>query len=387
MTKRKIDTSINKVYVSDLDSYEYGKVKSVVIPLLDSMLGDNGIDKESLCGKNVLLKPNLLAKREAEAGITAHPSFVQACAEYFSTLGARVVAADSPGGVYNAVALDGIYKATGMAQACEAGGAVLNTDTGFTRVHKPEISANAFNIINPIVQADLIVNLCRMKTHALCEISAAVKNMFGAIPGLQKAEQHARFPARLGFADMLCDLCLVTAPQINITDGVCGMEGNGPAGGTLKKVGAVIASANPFASDIVTAYIMGYQPDEVGTLVCAVKRGLCPKDISGVRIAGENPDKYKSDFIRPDASAGGLLKQLPSLFGGRLQKYLEPKPKVDKSKCIGCGECARNCPVSTIKISDRKAHINTKACIKCYCCQEFCPVKAIKVKSNFIFKL
>lgn len=385
--KRKIDTHINKVYLYDLDCYDYDKVKNTVFPLISHMLDDNGIEKESLAGKKVVLKPNLLAKREAEAGITAHPSFVQAAGEFFTGLGADTVIADSPGGVYNVSTLEGIYKVTGMNDAAVKSGAVTNKDTGYVSVHEPEASARKFNIINPINEADLVVNLARLKTHALCEVSLSVKNMFGAIPGLQKAEQHARFPGRTEFADMLCDLCLVTAPQINIIDGVCGMEGNGPAGGTLKKVGAVIASANPFAADIVAAKIMGYNENEVGTIDCAVKRGLCPESIDGLEIIGEDYTKYVSSFKRPDASAGGLLKQLPSMFGGKLQKFLEPKPVVNKKKCIGCGECMRNCPVSTIKIKDKKAEIEPKACIKCYCCQEFCPVKAIKVKSNFIFKL
>lgn len=385
--KKRINTNIKRVYVSNLDCYDKEKVEACIVPLIENMLADNGIEKDSLSGKKVVLKPNLLAKREADAGITAHPAFVEAAGRFFVSAGAEVVIADSPGGMYNTSALDGIYRVTGMTDAAEKSGAVTNRDTGFVSVHEPDFSAIKFNIINPINEADLVVNLARLKTHALCEVSLAVKNMFGSIPGLQKAEQHARFPKRTEFADMLCDLCLVTAPQINIIDGVCGMEGNGPAGGTLKKVGVVVASANPFASDMVAAKIMGYDENEVGTIECAVKRGLCPENTSSLEIIGEDYTKYVSSFKRPDATAGGLLKQLPMLFGGKLQKLLEPRPVVNTKKCIGCGECMRNCPVSTIKVIDKKAKIDPKACIKCYCCQEFCPVKAIKVKSNFIFKL
>ena len=385
--KRSINTNINKVYISELDCYDDEKVQACLVPLLENMLKDNSIDKESLSGKKVVLKPNLLAKREADAGITAHPSFVAAAGSFFVSLGAVVIIADSPGGVYNEPVLEGIYKVTGMKDAAVKSGAATNKDTGYVSVHEPDVSALKFNIINPINDADLVVNLARLKTHALCEVSLAVKNMFGTIPGLQKAEQHARFPKRADFADMLCDLCLVTAPQINIIDGVCGMEGNGPAGGSLKKVGVVVASANPFASDIVAAKIMGYDENEVGTIESAVKRGLCPETIDSLELVGNDYTKYVSSFKRPDATAGGLLKQLPHMFGGKLQKFLEPSPVVNRKKCIGCGECMRNCPVSTIKITDKKANIEPKACIKCYCCQEFCPVKAIKVKSNFLFRL
>lgn len=383
--ERFIDTNIRKVYVRALDSYDVRAVENTLYPLLDGMLADNRIDKDSLVGKTVVLKPNLVAKREAEAGITTHPSFVEVCGRYFVSLGAHTVIADSPGGIYNLPAMEGIYTETGMRAAADASGAELNRDMSFEAVRRKELSVNGFHLITPLIKADLIVNLCRLKTHALCEISAAVKNLFGSIPGLQKAEQHARFPKKADFADMLCDLCLVNAPQINITDGVVGMEGNGPAGGTLKNVGVVLASANPFASDVAAAYIMGYAPDEVGTIVCAVKRGLCPATVEELEIDGDAPERFKSRFRRPDANAGGLLKQLPTIFGGGLQHLLEPCPTVDKRKCIGCGACMRSCPVHTITVTDRKAHIDPKNCIKCYCCQEFCPVKAIKVKRFVLF--
>ncbi len=385
MPERKIDILQKKVYVRALDTYEYDRVNMVLVPLLDALLADNKIEKSALRGKNVVIKPNLVAKREAEAGITTHPSFIRACAAYFGALDAKVTIADSPGGLYSVSALDGIYNTTGMREAAAQSGALLNKDVSYRPVHKPEYSKNTFNLITPLVEADLIVNVCRLKTHALCEISAAVKNLFGSIPGLQKAEQHARFPKRTDFAEMLCDLCLINAPQINLTDGVIGMEGNGPAGGTLKKVGIVLASASPFASDLVAAYLMGYEPEEVGTVYAAAKRGLCPKSVSELTLDGEL-DRYKSRFRRPDASAGGLVKQIPTIFGGGLQQLLAPRPTVNRSKCIGCGACKRNCPASTIEIVNQKAHIKPKACIKCYCCQEFCPVKAIEIKRNFLFR-
>jgi uncharacterized protein (DUF362 family) len=143
--KRKIDTDINKVYLYDLDSYDYDKVKDTVFSLISHMLDDNGIEKESLAGKKVVLKPNLLAKREAEAGITAHPSFVAAAGKFFVELGAEVIIADSPGGVYNIPALESIYKVTGMNDAAEKSGAVTNKDTDFVSVHEPDISALKFN--------------------------------------------------------------------------------------------------------------------------------------------------------------------------------------------------------------------------------------------------
>ncbi len=382
--KRTIATT-NRVYLSQLCDYEYDNVKGVLFPLFDSICTDNGFDKGFLDGKNVTVKPNLLSRSAADKCVTSHPSFVKAACEYFTALGANVTVADSPGGLYNHSSFSGICKETGMTEAVKGTDAVINDDFGYQMTHDKECSKFGFNIINPIKNADVVVNLNRLKTHALCEMSAAVKNMFGSIPGLQKAEQHARFPEEIKFADMLCDLCLMTSPQINITDAVIAMEGNGPSGGTLKKVGVVTASANPFMCDVLNCYLMGYDYDEVTTVKCALQRGLCVNGVQELDIIGESPEKYASKFVRPDSRAGGIVKQIPSIFGGHLKTALEPKPKVKKSLCVGCGICANNCPVEAIEIKKNKAKINKEKCIKCYCCQEFCPKEAVKARSVLFF--
>ncbi len=372
----------NRVYLKKLESYEYALVKETLCELFDSVCGDNGFIEDYFLGKSVLVKPNLLSRSDVDKCVTSHPTFVKAACEYFVSKGAKyVIVADSPGGLYNHTAFSGICKATGIYDAVKDTGAFVNDDLGFEMVHDKTKSRFGFNIINPVIKADVVVNLNRLKTHALCEMSAAVKNMFGAIPGLQKAEQHARFPEEKAFADMLCDLCCVCAPQINITDAVISMEGNGPSGGTLKKTGCVTASANAFNLDVLNSYLMGYKPEEVTTVKCAQNRGLCVKNVSELCVIGEKPSEYTSVFVRPDSRAGGIVKQIPSIFGGGLRVALEPRPTVKKSICVGCGICADNCPTKAIEIKNKKAKINKNKCIKCYCCQEFCPKEAVKAKS------
>lgn len=373
------------VYLKALSDYEYDNVKGVLFPLFDVLCEENGFSAEFLSGKKVVIKPNLLAKCTPEKCITTHPTFIKAACEYFLSKKANVVVADSPGGIYNKTMFTGICRETGVATATKEAGAIVNDDYSFELVSDASKSKYAFNIIKPLVDADVVVNLCRLKTHALCEMTASVKNMFGAIPGLQKAEQHARFSTRTMFANMLCDLCLLTAPQINITDAVVCMEGNGPSGGTLKNMGLVVASANPFSSDLVSSTLMGYKPNEVGTVECAVKRGLCVDDADKLDIKGENYKDYACRFIRPDSHAGGIVKQIPSILGGHVKNALEPKPVVKKLICIGCGICKANCPVDAIEIIDKKAKINKNKCIRCYCCQEFCHHKAVKAKSVLHF--
>ena len=375
------------VYSSSCGEYKYDKIKEIIYSHFDQIISAE-YSEFDFKGKNVALKPNLLAKRTPEAGITTNPLFVKAAGEYFISKGAKVIVCDSPGGIYNNMIMNSVYNVCGMKKAAEESGIELNYDMGSAeKFLKDGVVSKSFNIINPLTKADFIVNLCRLKTHSLCGMSAAVKNMYGSIPGLQKAEQHARFPHQKDFSRYLIDLCRVVSPSISVVDSVIAMEGNGPAGGTLKRVGVVISSANPYALDYIASHIMGFSVNEVLTVKNSIEQGLCPKNIDEIAVVGDDIEAYVSDFKKPDSSAGGLIKQLPNFLGGRLKKWLEPRPYIVVSKCVGCGECANCCPQATIKIENKKAHIDYDNCIRCYCCQELCPMKAVSIKRNPFMKL
>ncbi len=377
----------SKVYSSSCDSYEYDKIKKIVFEHFDKIISEKYADY-NFDSKHVVIKPNLLAKRSPAAGITTDPSFVRAACEYFATKGASVVICDSPGGVYNHAAVNSIYNVCGMTLAAEQSGALLNFDFGHTvMTNENGIVSKTFNIINPLANADFVVNLARLKTHSLCNMSAAVKNLYGSVPGLEKAEQHARFPDQNDFSRYLIDLCLVVKPNISLVDAIVAMEGNGPAGGTLKKVGLVLSSSDPFVLDMIASRIMDYSTSDVLTVRNSVDLGLCPGDYDEIEVVGADYKNYLSHFKRPDSSAGGLIKQLPSLFGGRIRKMLEPRPHVSGKLCVGCGECAKCCPEKTIEIINKKAVIKYDKCIRCYCCQELCPMKAVSIKRNPFMKL
>lgn len=375
------------IYSSSCERYDYSDIKRALYSHFDLILSEFYSDFD-FNNKTVALKPNLLAKRTPDAGITTNPVFVQVAAEYFMLKGSRVVICDSPGGVYNTVAVGGIYSVCGIKDAAEKSGASLNYDMGYTEMFNQNgVVSKSFNVINPLANADFTVNLCRLKTHSLCNMSAAVKNLYGSVPGLQKAEQHARFPNSHDFANYLLDLCSTVSPQISVIDAIDAMEGNGPAGGTIKHVGLVLASSNPYALDLIASNIMGFKPDEVLTVKKSIERGWCPGSVSDIVVCGQDISKYVTYFKRPDSTAGGVIKQLPNLFGGRLRKWLEPRPVIEKKKCVGCGECAKCCPRNTITIIDKKAVINYDQCIRCYCCQELCPMKAVAIKQNPFMKM
>ncbi len=362
----------------------YSEVEKAVREAV-SLLG--GIEKFIKKGSKVVIKPNLVSKKKSEDAVTTNPDFLHAVIVMAEEAGAQVTIAESPGGPYNTAALKGIYSVCGIDEAIKGTNAKLNFDTGFTEVHFPEgKTVKNIPIINPILEADVIISLPKLKTHAMTSYTGAVKNLFGTIPGTYKAELHFRLNERKSFCSMLVDLHECVKPTLSIMDAVWGMEGNGPTAGQSRHIGLVMASENAHALDMAACHIIDYSPEEVDTVREAAQRGLTAKDIHGLEILGEKIEPLViRDFIKPE-SHFNLLKliSLPASLNARLTNALASRPKINYDICVACGECSRCCPPKAIDMSGGKPVINEKKCIKCFCCQELCPKKAVSIKRPFL---
>ncbi len=375
------------------------------IPLIRAALesADPYIGMDSLKGKKVVVKPNFVAKRAPDEAATVHPAVLAAVTDWLADHGAdNIVLAESPGGVYNAVRLRGIYAATGADDIAKSHPVTLNYDCAYSEVPVPDGHiCRLFDIIGPILDADVIVDVSKLKTHALTGMSAAVKNMFGTIPGIVKFEMHSRYPDYGDFSEMLVDLCEFLcrrASFISVTDAVVAMEGNGPTNGTPRHVGAILVSRNPFAADAAASRIIGGVNAE--TVKRSAARGLAPApdDCRIVKI-GDIDDAFLGGFTPPDSADRNMIEIVRNLFGGRVYKLFAPYPVVDYSVCFGCGECAASCPRHTIVMTESDAahgkkraparvpKIERDGCIRCFCCQELCPRGAVRIKKNPITRL
>ena len=93
------------------------------------------------------------------------------------------------------------------------------------------IQAKEFILPKELTEADCVISVSKMKTHALERITGAVKNSYGFIYGRQKAIGHTRYPSADSFARMLVDLNKMVKPRLYLMDGIVAMEGNGPGAG------------------------------------------------------------------------------------------------------------------------------------------------------------
>jgi NAD-dependent dihydropyrimidine dehydrogenase PreA subunit len=152
------------------------------------------------------------------------------------------------------------------------------------------------------------------------------------------------------------------------------MDGKGPSGGDPVNVGAILASADPVAMDVVACSMIGIEPMSVPTIRQAVKREMTTGRLADLNILGADPESFPWARFRPAAS-GGL--PVPRFMLRMLGNRVLPKPAPDPSRCVGCGACVQGCPRQCIALEKGKARVNHRNCIRCYCCHEICPERAI----------
>ncbi len=383
------------VAVTECGSYDADRVYAV---LKDQFLAV-GADASYFRDRRVALKPNLVAGKDPSAAVTTHPAVVEAVFRLVSEFGASdVVLAESPGGSFTVPILSRIYSVTGMRDVSERTGLALNEDISSVAVSFPEgRKLKKLDVLTPIDSADVIVDICKLKTHSLTGLSCAVKNLFGVVPGTVKFEMHASYPEIDDFSEMLCDLDLALYrghDVLAVCDAVVSMEGNGPTHGKPVKTGFLMTSLSTFALDVAAEHYAGID----GTakfLDVAAEKGIVERDWNKIRVIGGLADREPVQLELPDSKKTGLsmriLKALPNLFGGRFSRYFEPRPKISKGRCIGCGNCVKVCPQKTIVLekSGKKkiAKIKRSDCIRCFCCQELCPHGAVDTVRNTLIRI
>ena len=337
-------------------------------------------------GMRVGLKANLVTFLKPERAATTHPAVLCALTELLRERGAEVVVGDSPGGVYTSVYVNRIYAATGMKRV-EQAGARLNRDFGERQASFPQAkAARTFAYTAWLDGVDAIIDVCKLKSHGMMSMSAAVKNLFGAIPGTLKPEYHFKYPNERDFADMLVDLNEYFRPKLSVADAIVGMEGNGPTAGTPRPIGALLAARTPYALDLACADIIGLSAGDVPTIRAACERGLCPDSASALRVSGDLAS-FRAEGFENILNRRSLRFQNAGLLGKAVERAMASRPDVDAARCVGCGVCANTCPAHAIALRGRLPRIDRRACIRCFCCQEFCPKGAMVVRRPLAARL
>lgn len=366
--------------------YNIDLIEKAVKQAIDAI---GGICKYINAGDKVLIKPNLIAKKTPDEATTTHPAVVEAIVKIVKNAGGIVTIADSPGGHYSSDILKSIYLASGMEKVAANTDAILNYDLGETQIKNPDGKyLKTLNVINPVAEADVIINVPKLKTHGQMVYTGAVKNMFGIIPGLQKGEYHFRMSEHEEFAHALIDIFLSSKPTLNIMDAVVGMEGKGPTAGEPRNIGVILASEDAFALDVAAVSLIAVNPSDVPTIKNAISRKLSPANTDNINIIGEDINELViKDFSVPALKTVKSITFLNERTYKLLKNILKPKPVFMHKKCTSCGVCSEHCPAKIIVMKRGYPYVDLSKCIRCFCCQELCPSKAIDIKQGAVFRM
>ncbi len=373
------------VYLHSCDKYDYSEIKKAVENIGSELV--NGWDSFIPDRAKVLLKPNLLMGTDPSKAVTTHPLIVKAVAEICKKAGAsKVIIGDSP-------ALGSTRKVAGKAgilSVAEEIGAEINDFTESVQVSTPEgFMHRNFTIAKEVIDADIIINLPKFKTHALMVLTLSVKNNYGLFVGKQKMRWHLQSGRNYEyFARLLVELAYTIRPSLSIIDAVIGMEGNGPSSGTPRKLGFIAASEDMLSLDSVCTEIAGIIPDKNYCLKVANEMGF-KTALKNIPLKGAPVNLFKVNDYELAATMAIDGPRFLQPFLWILRPLCTVKPFVNKSLCKGCGMCMKACPPQSISLPESKAvvSIDHNKCIRCFCCQELCPEGAIHAKDPIGVKI
>lgn len=372
---------MSKVVVLHCEEYDVEAIYQKLSYALDQLGGiENIIPK----GKRVLLKPNLVVAASPEKAVTTHPAIFEAIGKILHEKNYPILYGDSPG-LGNPYT---VAKKSGLVSIAEKYNMQFGDFSNGRKVSIPESKVcKQFDIVNAHFEADAIINLPKMKTHALQRITGAIKNPFGMVLGYNKATMHSRYTNAFIFSEMLVDLNNYLKVNLHIMDGILAMEKNGPRNGDPIKMNVILVSTDPVALDSVFCRLVDLNPDIIPTITFGEKYGI--GNYHNVELLGDDLEPLiNKSFNIPKSK---LRVEDKNKFA--ILKHAVRRPFIEEDKCKKCGVCVEVCPIDGKAVNwvnnDKSIppiYDYTK-CIRCYCCQEMCPHEAIDVETPLLGKI
>jgi uncharacterized protein (DUF362 family)/NAD-dependent dihydropyrimidine dehydrogenase PreA subunit len=356
-----------------------------------NLLGGDKFLKELIpYNKKVLLKPNMLSIEEAGSPVVTNFNIFEAVIRIIKDYTSNISFGDSPGFGESIKAAE----KSGLLNIAKKYNVKFEDFKESIHVKLDEsILCKSWTVAKAPYEADVLITLPKLKTHAMAYYTGAIKNQFGCVPGTLKATWHTRMPNANNFCKMLLDLNTLVNTKFAILDGIIAMEGNGPKSGNPKKMNTLIMGKSLSAVDSTAVRLIGYDnPLDIPLLkeVYDQQWGeVLPKNIE---ILGKSIEDMKVSDFQLCRKAGSFYFISPAVTNF-LRDLIAPDPSLINEKCISCGRCREVCPekgkvIKMVKVNGKPIPTwDMKKCIRCFCCQELCPCGAIELKYSMLGKV
>lgn len=355
-------------------SYAFAEVDAAVTTALDRI----GFDLPR--GGTVLLKPNVMSQNRPGQHTVTHPAVVAALCGLLSDNGCRVQIGDSEA-FFERGMTRRAFHTTGLDRVAARFGATLVPFEEQPLVACPTGLPRLPTLYLPraVLDADVVVNVPKLKSHSGLRLSGALKNLFGCVPGGYKQAIHRWSANDFELSDAILAIHRIVRPALTVMDAVVGLDGGPAAIGRGVRTGRVLASTSAAALDLVASRMIGYDPAEVSTLQRAVASGMIA-GYDDADLLGTIESLTFSRLVRGPIPAGR------DGDGGLFVTATFVQPRVTR-RCNGCDACLPACPVGAIRRDGGRATINEATCLTCYHCLTLCPQDAIGFHSSPLNKV
>ncbi|MCF8120692.1 MAG: DUF362 domain-containing protein, partial [Deltaproteobacteria bacterium] len=270
-------------------------------------------------GETVLIKPNLAFQAPPESFSVVDPRVIEAVISYLKqhSKAKEVWIGDNPSLGQHVGRARPAFEMSGMRAAAERGGAdrviyfdeeeLVDVEIQGARLYKKA------KIYKPLLDADRVINLPKMKTHLAGIVTLGVKNWQGIIPNVHPSGEQQDLH-RLDLGQKCADLLRVREADLTLVDGVIAMEGQGPHAGTPVEMNLLVAGAQTVAVDAVTSYVMGFETVEIPAVRIAATEGLGIRDIPDIEVVGVPVSDVRTFFKRPMNDPIGLIPGINAII-------------------------------------------------------------------------
>jgi uncharacterized protein (DUF362 family) len=256
-----------------------------------------GLERFVKPGDSVLLKPNFITPKSRRHGTQTDPAVILEAARLLKDFGAKPFVADSP-------AWSNVFACV---KALKLGEPLRKMSVPVRQLDKPKncrIGAKntSVGISSIALDADVIINLPKFKSHQQLGATFAVKNMFGCVAGKRKALWHFTKGGNANdFCELLIDIYRYLNPALTIIDAVTAMDGPGPCHGRARPLGWLIGGTDPIASEIICAKLVAIEPADLLIVKTAKQIGFGCSDPIQIETAGDDfSQSICTDFKLPE---------------------------------------------------------------------------------------
>lgn len=353
-------------------------------------------------GARVLIKPNLNNDLNALTGNSADLRVLQAVVVDLKDRGYTDIAiADGSNVGVHRRGIDAQRRLRIDRLARRHGVGLIDLNRAPSR--KVKLKKGMAEIARPVLEADFLLSIPKVKTHAEAGMSLSMKNWVGTASGQQKRQIH------LDLNKNIAALNETIRPHLILMDALVGMEGNGPGDGTPFRLGRLIVADNTWLLDLFVCRLVDYPWDRLGYLQHALRDH---------RFSPELPDEVarKVPVLRriqpaPPRSPLAVLSEKKALYPLKVAvRPLVDRPEVaqmayrlkiiqdvyrkeddavtgfvrDPSRCGACRRCEEFCP-DGLPLDAIGTTEQGQSCLSCLYCYWACPEGAISLQGDLGF--